>query len=107
VVGTAFALGVLGAFTIGVFILPAALLGLLVLLRYERTHSGLPGLACGPGIVLLYVGYLNRDGAGTVCTHSPSGGSNCRTETSPWPWLVVGLAFVIGGWVAFISRRAR
>jgi hypothetical protein len=107
VVGTALAVGVLGVLTIGVFVLPAALLGLFGLLRYERTHSGLPGLACGPGVVLLYVAYLNRDGAGNICTTSPSGGNYCRGETSPWPWLVAGLAFVIGGWVAFISRRGR
>jgi hypothetical protein len=96
VVGVGLSLGVLGAFTIGIFVLPVAIAGG-VLIATRRCRAGEPfGLAAGLGLLAIYVGYLNRRGPGVVCSTS-TGGSKCTEEWSPWPWLVGGLVLLIGG----------
>ena len=65
-VGAALSLGVLGAMTIGIFVLPFALLGLLALLKWGDDRQSSVGLISGVGLPLLYVAYPNRNGPGTV-----------------------------------------
>jgi hypothetical protein len=99
------ALGVLTVLSIGVFVLPAALaLGAALAWRGRREQAG-PGIVAGLGLPLLYVGYLNRGGPGTVCTALP-GGTECTQETSPWPWVGIGLFLMLAG-VALSLAAAR
>lgn len=109
VAGGAAALGILTLLTIGVFVLPAALaLGAVLALRGRRQQAG-PGILAGLGVPLLYVGYLNRGGPGTVCT-ALAGGTECTQETSPWLWVAAGLLLVIAGLslsLAAARRRPR
>jgi hypothetical protein len=101
VVAAAFAVGLLGAFTIGIVALPVAI-GLIVLLATRRHDSAArAGALSGFGLPLLYVGYLNRGGPGTVCSVSPSG-TSCTDEWAPLPWLIAGAAMLVGGVVAFL-----
>ncbi len=92
--GAAFAL--LGALTIGVFILPVVLFAAFLLSRVREARLALLGLVSGLGLPLFYVAWLNRAGPGTVC-HAIHGGTQCDQESSPWPWLVVGIILVIAG----------
>jgi hypothetical protein len=60
-----------------------------------------PGAPASPAhtrirIPALYVAYLNRSGPGTICT-SITGGQSCTDESSPWPWLAVGVGSLLGG----------
>jgi hypothetical protein len=106
VAGASWAVTVLGALSIGVFVLPVAI-ALTVLLATRRTSSiGLPGIISGAGFPLLYVAYLNRGGPGNVCTTFASGGS-CAQEWSPWPWLGIGMVLVATGVVAFAIMALR
>ncbi|MBO0823037.1 MAG: hypothetical protein J2P27_04145 [Actinobacteria bacterium] len=106
VAGAAGALGVLTVLSIGVFVLPAALaLGAVLAWRAPRQLAG-PGIVTGLGLPLLYVGYLNRSGPGTICTAVP-GGQNCIQETSPWPWVGVGLVLVLAGVVLALAASRR
>jgi hypothetical protein len=107
VAGFGGALGVLTVLTIGVFVLPAALaLGTALAWRGRRQQAG-PGIVAGLGLPLLYVGYLNRGGPGMVCTALPGGGE-CTQETSPWPWLAIGLVLVIAGlYMSLTAARRR
>lgn len=106
VTGTTWVLAVVGAFTIGVFVLPVAIV-LTVLLATRRTSSvGLPGIISGAGIPLLYVAYLNRGGPGSVCT-TVFGGQSCIQEWSPWPWLGVGTVLVVAGVVVLVIMARR
>ncbi|HEY7325895.1 MAG TPA: hypothetical protein VH520_13820 [Streptosporangiaceae bacterium] len=96
VIGAGGALALLTAPTIGIFVLPATLvLGGALFWRGRRQQAG-PGIIAGLGLPLLYVGYLNRGGPGTVCT-SFAGGAECTQETSPWPWLAAGLLLALAG----------
>jgi uncharacterized membrane protein HdeD (DUF308 family) len=97
--------GLLGAFTIGVFVLPAAVIGAVVLARIDRAGGELLGLISGLGIPLLYVGYLNRRGPGDVCTTARDGSQSCIEEWSPWPWVAVGVLLILVGVVAFAKYR--
>jgi hypothetical protein len=109
VAGAAGALGVLTVPTIGIIVLPAALvLGAVLAWRAPRRMAG-PGIVAGLGLPLLYVGYLNRGGPGLICTALPGGGE-CTQEWSPWPWVGAGLLFALAGVtlsVAVARRRPR
>jgi hypothetical protein len=102
VVGAGLVLSLLTVLTIGIFVLPvtAALAGLLAWRGNWRLAG--PGALTGFGLVPIYIGYLNRGGPGMVCITTGTSGS-CTQEMSPWPWLVVGLCFVVAG--AVLCRR--
>ena len=105
--GAGLAVSLLGALTIGIFVLPFAVaLPVVLALRHPE---GLIGAISGLGLPLLYVAYLNRDGPGTVCT-SVAGGTSCADEWSPLPWAVAGLVLIAVGIVVFalvVKPRAR
>ena len=103
-VGAGFAFGLLGILSIGVFVLPVAALGLVVLTRQPGAGRGLPGLISGLGLAPIFVAYLNRDGPGDVCG-AIAGGVACAQQWSPWPWLAAGLVLLSAGLVWFASGR--
>ena len=105
VVGAALAVSVLGALTIGAYVLPFALGGLFLLLRWGGDRRSSVGLISGLGLPLLYIAFLNRDGPGTICSSYGNGGRQCVDEWSPWPWLLIGLALVTAGIVLFVRLR--
>lgn len=100
VAGAALAVGLLGALTIGIFVLPLAV-ALTVFLAIRHPEA-LIGAISGLGLPLLYVAYLNRDGPGTVCVTS-AGGTSCTDEWAPLPWALAGLALVAVGTVVFAT----
>lgn len=106
-VGAGYAFGVLGALSIGVFVLAVTAVATVLLARRPQARVGLTGLVSGLGLPLLYVAFLNRAGPGTVCTKTATGGQSCTDEWSPWPWLLIGVALVVVGcvWFAVKSRR--
>ncbi|MCU1430223.1 MAG: hypothetical protein JWL83_4223 [Actinomycetia bacterium] len=63
------------------------------------------GLVSGFGAPLLYIAFLNRHGPGDICRHYANGGESCTQESSPWPWLAIGAAFVIAGAVLFVQQH--
>jgi hypothetical protein len=96
IVGAGGVLGVLTAPTIGLFVLAATVVLAAVLVWQRRVWLAGPGILTGLGLLPCYIAYLNRGGPGVVCTISAIGGS-CTQEWSPWPWLGVGLCFVVAG----------
>ena len=104
VIGAGYALSLLGAASIGMFVLPLPVLATILVSRRQRARSGLPGLISGLGLPLFYVAYLNRAGPGNICT-TTGGGQNCTGESSPWPWLAAALILLGLGLSAFIARQ--
>lgn len=107
VVGAALALSLLGMMSIGIFILPFAVGGLLALQKWGGSRKSSVGLISGVGLPFLYIAYLNRDGPGTVCTAFGNGGQQCTEEWSPWPWLLIGVALVALGVALFVKEARR
>jgi ABC-type thiamin/hydroxymethylpyrimidine transport system permease subunit len=105
-VGAGYAFGVLGALSIGVFVLAIAAVATVLLARHPQARTGLIGLVSGLGLPLLFVAFLNRAGPGTVCTTTATSQS-CSEEWSPWPWLLIGVALVVVGCVWFGVRSRR
>ncbi len=105
VLGAGWAFTLLSALSLGVFVLPFAVAGTVLVATRRRANRGLPGLISGLGLPLFYVAYLNRDGPRTVCTALQHGGQSCTDEGSPWPWTVVGVALLLVG-VAIFSMSA-
>lgn len=62
------------------------------------------GFVAGLGVLPLVIGWLNRGGPGEVC-QGPVDSPSCSDASSPWPWLVLGAALVVGGLLATRSRR--
>ena len=107
--GVGYALGILGGFTIGLFVLVMPVATTIVLVTHRRTRAGLPGLVTGLSLPVFYVAYLNRLGPGTVCRTIGTAGQSCADEWSPWPWLIVGVVLLVGGcaWFAASDRADR
>ena len=95
-VGAGGVLGVLTAPTIGLFVLPVTVAVAATLAWRRQVGLAGPGILTGLGLLPCYVAYLNRGGPGTVCASTATGGT-CTEEWSPWPWLGVGLCFVVAG----------
>ncbi|WP_426595005.1 hypothetical protein ACPPVS_05390 [Cellulomonas sp. McL0617] len=95
-VGALVGLGIAGLLTIGILLLGAALvlaaIGSSTPRLRNRSALGLVGgLAAAP----LGIAWLNRGGPGSVCTVS-AGTTSCLDAWSPWPFVAVGSALVVG-----------
>jgi hypothetical protein len=103
IVGCALALGLI-SFALGPLVLiPAAAIAVLML-RSPTARRSAYGALIGVGVLLLFVAYVNRDGPGTTCwEHGATMG--CGEHLNPLPWLLLGIAFVVGGFVAYRLRR--
>jgi hypothetical protein len=104
VLGAGAGLGVLSLLTIGPFVLLVTLmLSGLLLWRVDFGWS-MAGMISGAGLPVLYVGWLNRDGPGEVCSRTATDLS-CGDEWSPWPFVAVGVVLLVAGTVVFARRR--
>jgi hypothetical protein len=98
--------GVLTVLTLGFFVLLATGGLALLLIRRADGRLAVPGLLAGAAVLPFYVGFLNRDGPGMVCTTTRTGGS-CVQEMSPWPWVAVGLCLAGAGAGLYVLLRRR
>lgn len=106
ILGAGACLGVISLLTIGPFVMLATLmLSGLMLWRVDFGWA-MAGLISGASVPVAYVGWLNRDGPGNVCT-STSGGQSCADEWSPWPFVVVAVVLLVVGVVVFARQRHR
>jgi hypothetical protein len=105
-IGAGYALGILGALSIGRYVLVITVAVTAVIATRTGSSVGLPGLISGLSLPLFYVAFLNRSGPGTVCT-STATSQACVDEWSPWPWLVIGIMLLVSGCVWFRRSRTR
>jgi hypothetical protein len=102
VVGAAYAFGLIGALSIGMFVLPCALVTTFYLARRSPAPRFMTGLVSGLGVSLLILAFLHRRGPGMVCD-----GSGCEHQFSPWPWFVAGVLFVLLGVAVYVLSATR
>jgi hypothetical protein len=105
-VGIGYAFSVIGALTVGPYLLPLPVALTILLLRRPATRVGLPGLVSGLSFPVFYVAYLNRGGPGDVCSTTGSGQS-CTTEWNPWPWVAVAVLLLALGAVVIVIQQHR
>ncbi len=101
-------LGVVGILTIGIFVLGVALLLAVVGSALPASRSSaVVALVPGLGLLPLAVGLSNLGGPGERCT-SGAGSISCSELLNPWPFLVPGLALLLGGcWLVWRVRTPR
>ena len=107
-VGTLYCLSILAAMTIGVFILPFAVVLTVVFANRPGARAGLYGLLSGAALPFAYVAFLNRDGPGNVCRtfeNASTGGESCTQEWSPWGFVAAALFLAAAG-VFLFTRSA-
>jgi hypothetical protein len=100
------ALGVIAGFSAVSFptglILPIVIAVVWVKVRPAAGRSWI-GLLSGVGTVFLFIAYVQRRGPGTVCWQTASA-AGCDEYLDPIPWLVVGVALVVTGFVIHLRR---
>jgi hypothetical protein len=97
-VGALFSLSFLGAASIGLFVLPAALVALGLTAVFIRAWPEGTGVVLGVAALLLFVGSANlhstpcpSSGSGTVHVGRPGEGTFSCGGWDPAPWLVAGI----------------
>ena len=91
-IGAAYAFGLLGFLSIGIFVLPCALLATFYLARRNPAAEFMTGILSGIGLPLLVLAFLNR---------------TTETLLQPWPWLIAGLLFVLLGPATYVLSASR
>ncbi len=104
--GAGCVVGVLSILTIGIFVLPVAVVVTVFVATRRTSAVGIGGIVSGLGLPFLLVAYFNRNGPGDVCRTSPTA-TSCTQEWSPWPWLAIGLALAVLGVLIFVRMRRR
>ena len=84
-------------------LLPVAVIAVLMS-RQPAARRSAYGALVGVGLLLLFVAYLNREGPGTTCWERGSA-MGCDQHLNPLPWLALGVAAIVGGFVAHRLRR--
>ena len=104
-VGALLGFGVAGLASIGVFLLPLALVLLVIALLVPalRTPST-PALLVGLSTAPLFIAWLNRGGPGLVCTTSGTS-TSCVDQWSPWPFVATGVLLAGGGLALLVHGR--
>jgi hypothetical protein len=98
-IGGLFALSLLGAASIGVFLLVVPVVATVLLFRIPQARVGRPGLITGVSLPMFFVAYLNRHGPGNICNETRL---RCHEEWNPWPWVLVGIVAASTGAVAYV-----
>jgi hypothetical protein len=105
-------LAIVGAWSIGVYVLPFAIVALVVAGSLNRSRPGsLWGAPVGAGSVLMYIAYLNRNyspcpTSGTVTRLSPGQHTSCG-GFDPIPWLLLGALGCFLGVAGYFAWRRR
>jgi len=82
--------------------------GVVVVLRRTTTQAfgSVFGLLAGAGLLLVWVGFHNRNGPGESCWQTATAGG-CSERLSPFPWLLLGGAFMLGAVIGQWRRNRR
>jgi hypothetical protein len=94
-VGALGAFGIAALLSVGIVLLALAG-GLAALLLWRTTSEWVPmaGVGLGAAVPAGYLGWINRDGPGTVC-HGIANGVSCTDEWAPWPFYAVALVLAV------------
>jgi hypothetical protein len=110
VVGATLTLSFLTGFSIGLLLLPFALVLLVLVTRLSPQLPEASGFVSGIGLILIVVAYLNRDDApcpanGTLQLAPGQHSVSCG-GFDPHPWLYTGIAITATGLLLYsVSRR--
>jgi hypothetical protein len=87
------AVAALGLVSLGPIALGPALIAGAALSTSATARRSRFGLLAGPGLVSLFIAYLQRQGPGTTCWHTATA-AGCDQHLNPIPWLLIGLLLI-------------
>ena len=93
-VGAAILVSYAGMLSIGLFTMPLAVAGVILLVVRPDRVRGWAIMLCAIAPGPLLIAWFNGEGPGRVCRNFPPDGVACSDQLNPWPWLagvVVGL----------------
>jgi hypothetical protein len=94
----------LGAVSLGPLLLVPTAAVAALLFSEPAIRRSVYGLVSGVGALMLYIAYVQRAGPGTTCWHRGTA-SGCDQHLNPIPWLVLGIACLIGGMIVHARQR--
>jgi hypothetical protein len=85
----------LTGFSIGLFVLPFAVLAIWLVARKSRIWPEILGMVGGAGVILIVIAAINHEGPGCRTTEENGGITvTCGGSLDPIPWLVGGLVLL-------------
>src|SRR5689334_15037361 len=106
-VGAAFTISILAALSIGPFVLPFALVLLVIVVRRSPHLPESIGVVSGIGVILLLIASANRDNvpcsANGFQQLEPGQRSASCGGWDPHPWLYLGIAVTAAGALAYVA----
>jgi hypothetical protein len=107
-VGVAFLFSFAGMLSIGLFTMPLAVAGAILLLVHPGRMRGWAIMLCAVACAPLPVAWFNRNGPGRVCrTFPPDPEVFCSDQLDPWPWLAGAALSLAAGAVLFALAGRR
>ncbi len=98
----------LTGFSIGLFLLPFAVLVIWLVARKSRIWPEILGMVGGAGVICLVIAAVNHEGPG--CRTTEEAGAitvTCGGSLDPKPWLVVGFALLAVAPLLYAFARRR
>jgi hypothetical protein len=97
----------LTGFSIGLFLLPFAVLTIWLVARKGRIWPEILGMVSGLGVIGLVIAAINREGDSCRTTEENGGITITCGGIDPRPWLVGGLVLIAAGVLLFAFARRR
>jgi hypothetical protein len=94
VVGAAALVSFAGILSFGLFTMPLAMAGAIVLAARLDSMRGWAIMLCAIAVAPLFMAWFNRAGPGLICRNDPPYGVGCSDQLNPWP-LVAGAAVTL------------
>ncbi len=93
-VGALWALSIVTMLSIGMFLMPVALIVTVVMCMGYTRPDGWPGSIAGFALIALYLAFLHRHGPGQYCTGTGAS-VTCVDQLNPWLFLAAGVALIL------------
>src|SRR5207253_776467 len=95
------------SFALWVVLIPVAVGGAAILTAKRTPLASIWGLLSGAGLAAVVVAYIQREGPGTTCWRTATGGG-CTQHLDPRPWLVAGIVLMLSGiFLGVVARQPR
>ena len=105
-VGAAYVVGVLGVLTMGLFVMPLAIIGTVLLVRSAPSRRAVAGLIGGPAWILSFLA-IRDHGTSPVCSGTFGGGTCAYQPWNRWPLVAGAIASVVIAGALFLVTRGR
>jgi hypothetical protein len=96
-----------GVRSFGLFTMPLAMAGAIVLAARLDRMRGWAVMLCAIAVAPAFMAWFNRDGPGRICRNVPPYGVGCSDQLNPWPLLAGAVVTLVVAAVLFVHASRR